>query len=175
MTTQELEEKFDAGAYMGKPGHFIGHLQTNKVRKVVGRASLIQSVDSDRLLDAVNREAVKRNIVQDILIEINIGGEVSKSGIDENSLYSLLDIAASKPGVRVRGLMCIPPICTDEYTARKYFASMRCLFEKTASRHSENKAFDTLCMGMSGDYTYAILEGSTMVRIGRGIFGSRNY
>ena len=172
---QELEEKYDAGAYLGKPGHFIGHLQTNKVRKVVGRAALIQSVDSEHLLDAISNEAIKKGLVQDILIEINIGGEISKSGIDESALYSLLDLSASKPGVRVRGLMCIPPVCTDEYTARKYFASMRRLFEKAAERNSENKAFDTLSMGMSGDYTYAILECSTMVRVGSAIYGPRNY
>ena len=172
---QELEEKFDAGAYLGKPGHFIGHLQTNKVKKVVGRASLIQSVDSDRLLLAIDGEAGKKGLVQDILIEINIGGEASKSGIDEDSLYRLLDLAAPLKNVTVKGLMAIPPVCTDEITARKYFSAMRGLFEKAAGRHIENTCMDILSMGMTGDYIWAVLEGSTMVRIGSGIYGPRDY
>lgn len=172
---QELEEKFDAGAYLGKPGHFIGHLQTNKVKKVVGRASLIQSVDSDRLLLAIDSEAGKKGLVQDILIEINIGGEASKSGIDEDSLYRLLDLAAPLKNVTVKGLMAIPPVCTDEVTARQYFSAMRGLFERAAGRHIENTCMDILSMGMTGDYTWAVLEGSTMVRIGSGIYGPRDY
>ena len=172
---QELEEKFDAGAYLGKPGHFIGHLQTNKVKKVVGRASLIQSVDSDRLLLAIDGETGKKGLVQDILIEINIGGEASKSGIDEDSLYRLLDLAAPLKNITVKGLMAIPPVCTDEVTARGYFAAMRGLFEKAAGRHIENTCMDILSMGMTGDYPWAVLEGSTMVRIGSGIYGPRDY
>ena len=106
---QELVEKTDAGAYNGKPGHFIGHLQTNKVNKVVGRAALIQSVDSTRLLDKIDAAAARLGLVQDILVEINIGEEASKSGVDANSLFPLLEAAAARENTRLRGLMAIPP------------------------------------------------------------------
>lgn len=172
---QELEEKYDAGAYLGKPGHFIGHLQTNKVKKVVGRASLIQSVDSERLLITVNSEAQKKDIIQDILFEINVGGEVSKSGVDASALHALLDTACAQPNIRVKGLMAIPPVCTDEYTARKYFSAMHKLFENAASYSSDAIHMDILSMGMSGDYQWAILEGSTMIRTGSAIYGPRDY
>ena len=107
---QELVEKTDAGAYLGKPGHFIGHLQTNKVNKVVGRAAMIESVDSQRLLDKIETAAARLGIVQDILIEINIGDEESKSGISYKEAEPLILEAAAMPNLRVRGLMCIPPI-----------------------------------------------------------------
>lgn len=106
---QELVEKTDANAYCGKPGHFIGHLQTNKVNKVVGRAALIESVDSEHLLQKVERAAAAANLTQEILIEINIGGEESKSGVSAESLWPLLDMAAAQPHIRLRGLMAIPP------------------------------------------------------------------
>ena len=172
---QELVEKYDVGAYLGKPGHFIGHLQTNKVKAVVGRADLIQSVDSEKLLLAINSEASKKNIIQNILIEINVGGEINKSGISESSLYELLDLAASLKNTSVKGLMTVPPVCTDEASARQYFSEMRNLFERAANRHIENISMEILSMGMTGDYQWAILEGSTMVRIGTGIYGPRDY
>ena len=111
---QELVEKTDANAYNGKPGHFIGHLQTNKVNKVVGRAALIQSVDSTRLLDKIDAAAARLGLVQDILVEINIGEEASKSGVDADSLFPLLEAAAAREHIRLRGLMAIPPADADD-------------------------------------------------------------
>ena len=106
---QELCANYDAGAYCGKPSHFIGHLQTNKIKKVLGRASLIQSVDSEHLLAAIEREAAKAGLVQNILLEVNIGGEESKSGVSPEQLWPLLDAAAAQEHLRVCGLMAIPP------------------------------------------------------------------
>lgn len=171
---QELTEKYDAGAYLTKSSHFIGHLQTNKVKKVVGRAALIQSVDSPRLLAAVSSEAEKRGIIQDILLEVNIGGEDSKSGTTSEELWNLADNAAGTSNVRVRGLMAIPPMSDSEAVMRGYFSDMRQLFEKLRERYPDFPA-DTLSMGMSHDYPWAVLEGSTMVRIGSAIYGPRVY
>lgn len=172
---QELVEKYDAGAYLGKPGHFIGHLQTNKVNKVVGRAALIQSVDSSRLLDKIDLAAQRLNLVQDILVEINIGEELSKSGLQPEQLWSLLEQAAEKSHIRVRGLMAIPPADTDEAATRRYFAAMRELLFAAQNRHYENTDMEILSMGMSGDYAAAIAEGATIVRIGTAIYGQRDY
>lgn len=172
---QELVEKTDAGAYAGKPGHFIGHLQTNKVNKVVGRAALIQSVDSERLLDRIEAAAARLGVVQEVLLEINIGEEASKSGIAAQDLWPLLEAAAAKEHIRLRGLMAIPPADAEEAATRAFFARMRALLEQAAARHYENARMDTLSMGMSGDYAAAIEEGATLVRIGTAIYGARDY
>lgn len=172
---QELVEKYDAGAYLGKPGHFIGHLQTNKVNKVVGRAALIQSVDSSRLLDKIDLAAQRLNLVQDILVEINIGQELSKSGLQPEQLWPLLEQAAEKSHIRVRGLMAIPPADADAAATRRYFAAMQELLFAAQNRHYENTAMEILSMGMSGDYAAAIAEGATIVRIGTAIYGQRDY
>ena len=172
---QELCANYDAGAYCGKPSHFIGHLQTNKIKKVLGRASLIQSVDSEHLLLAIEKEAAKAGIVQDILLEVNIGGEESKSGVSAESLWPLLDAAAAQPHVRLRGLMAIPPAMATPDETRAFFAQMRELLAKAADRHYENAKMDILSMGMSGDYSDAIREGATIVRIGTAIYGARDY
>lgn len=172
---QELVEKTDAAAYNGKPGHFIGHLQTNKVNKVVGRAALIQSVDSTRLLDKIDAAAARLNMVQDILVEINIGEEASKSGVDADGLFPLLEAAAAKEHIRLRGLMAIPPADADETAARRFFAQMRELLAKADAQHYDRAQMDILSMGMSGDFTAAIAEGATLVRIGTAIYGARDY
>ena len=172
---QELCANFDAGAYCGKPSHFIGHLQTNKIKKVLGRASLIQSVDSEHLLQKVERAAAAANLTQEILIEINIGGEESKSGVSAESLWPLLDMAAAQPHIRLRGLMAIPPAAATPDETRTFFAQMRELQTKAADRHYENAKMDILSMGMSGDYPDAIREGATIVRIGTAIYGARDY
>lgn len=172
---QELVEKTDADAYNGKPGHFIGHLQTNKVNKVVGRAALIQSVDSTRLLDKIDAAAARLGVVQDILVEINIGEEASKSGVDADGLFPLLEAAAAKEHIRLRGLMAIPPADADETAARHFFAQMRELLAKADAQHYDRAQMDILSMGMSGDYTAAIAEGATLVRIGTAIYGARDY
>lgn len=172
---QELVEKTDAGAYNGKPGHFIGHLQTNKVNKVVGRAALIQSVDSNRLLDKIEAAAARLGLTQEILIEINIGAEDSKSGVGPDDLWPLLDAAAAKEHIRVRGLMAIPPADADDTQTRRFFARMRELLGAAARRGYGNGQMDILSMGMSGDYAMAIEEGATIVRVGTAIYGARDY
>ena len=172
---QELVEKTDANAYCGKPGHFIGHLQTHKVNKVVGRAALIESVDSEHLLQKVERTAAAANLTQEILIEINIGGEESKSGVSAESLWPLLDMVAAQPHIRLRGLMAIPPAAATPDETRAFFAQMRELLAKAADRHYENAKMNILSMGMSGDYPDAIREGATIVRIGTAIYGARDY
>ena len=172
---QELVEKADAGAYEGKPGHFIGHLQTNKVNKVVGRAALIQSVDSQRLLEKIDAAAARLGLVQDILLEINIGEESSKSGVTQDSLWPLLEEAAAREHLRLRGLMAIPPADADESQTRRFFARMRELLDKAAALGLPNAQMDILSMGMSGDYAAAIAEGATIVRIGTAIYGARDY
>ena len=171
---QELEVNFDAGAYLGKPASFIGHLQTNKVKKVVGRAELIQSVDSIKLADAIDTAAQKCGIIQKILLEVNIGGEMSKSGVSPNELLALFEHVSTKKNLQACGLMTIPPICPED-DARRYFAKMRVLFEKMQAQNGGNIDLQILSMGMSADYCAAILEGSTMVRIGSAIYGPRNY
>lgn len=170
---QELVGHFDSGAYLGKPCHFIGHLQTNKVKNVVGRAAVIQSVDSRRLLDAIQKEAEKQGLVQEILFEINILDEKSKTGIAPEALWPLLEAAAGMDSVRVRGLMAIPPAFDNGPESRRYFAMLRRMMEKARERRYENNQMDTLSMGMTDSFQAAILEGATIVRVGRGIYGQR--
>ena len=172
---QELVEKTDANAYCGKPGHFIGHLQTNKIKKVLGRASLIQSVDSEHLLAAIEKEAAKAGIVQDVLLEVNIGGEESKSGVSPEQLWPLLDAAAAEEHIRVKGLMAIPPVNDDDAQNRRYLAQVYKLFVQAGERGYQNVKMETLSMGMSGDFENAIREGATLVRIGTAIYGERDY
>ena len=161
---QELCANYDAGAYCGKPSHFIGHLQTNKIKKVLGRASLIQSVDSEHLLLAIEKEAAKAGIVQDILLEVNIGGEESKTGAAPELLWPLLE-----------GLMAIPPVNDDDAQNRRYLAQVYQLFVRAGERGYHNVEMQTLSMGMSGDFENAIREGATLVRIGTAIYGARDY
>ena len=172
---QELCANYDAGAYCGKPSHFIGHLQTNKIKKVLGRASLIQSVDSAHLLAAIEKEAAKADLVQDILLEVNIGAEESKSGVSPEGLWALLDEAAAQPHIHVCGLMAIPPVNDNDAKNRTLLAEVYRLFVKAGERGYENVTMQTLSMGMSGDYENAIREGATLVRIGTAIYGARDY
>lgn len=172
---QELCANFDAGAYCGKPSHFIGHLQTNKIKKVLGRAALIQSVDSEHLLLALEAAAAKADVHQDILLEVNIGGEASKSGITPEGLFPLLETAALQPHLHVKGLMAIPPVNDNDTENRRHLAAMRALFEKAAALRDDRIAMNILSMGMSDDFENAILEGSTLVRIGTAIYGARDY
>ena len=173
---QELVEKQSANAYAPKPAHFIGHLQTNKVKQVVG-CDLIQSVDSEHLLSKIAAEAQRRGLVQPILLEVNIGGEESKSGIEPGALWALLEAAAAQPSVQVQGLMTIPPVEEQPGEARRWFAAMRRLFDEAADRWKGDGRvrMETLSMGMSGDFEQAIAEGATLVRVGTAIFGPRAY
>lgn len=169
---QELTQHHAAGAYLGKPCHFIGHLQTNKVRRVVGLVHMIESVDSLKLLSAIAEEALKKGLVQDILFEINIGEEGSKTGAPKELLWPLLEAAAGLPSVRVRGLMAIPPAFDNSPASRRYFARMRGLLEEARAR-CPGLPLDTLSMGMTGSFIAAIQEGATLVRVGTGIYGKR--
>ena len=171
---QELTGHLDDYAYDGARVHFIGHLQTNKVRFVVGRVDLIESVDSLRLLEAVERQAEKLNLVQDILLEVNIGHEESKGGCLPEDLPALARRAAELPHVRLRGLMAIPPAAAEPGDNRRFFAATRQLFVDIRSQIGDNDTdIDCLSMGMSGDYEDAIREGATLVRVGTALFGPR--
>ena len=172
---QELTAKQAENAYEGAPVHFIGHLQTNKVRQVVGHVDLIQSVDSVRLLEAIQKEAQKQNIVQDILLEINIGNEDSKSGFDIRQIHDVLKNMAAFGNIRVKGFMAIPPICQNSGENLKFFQEMYNLTVDITTKKYDNVWVDILSMGMSGDYADAITCGSTMIRVGTAIFGPRDY
>lgn len=172
---QELQQKLPQGAYEGAPIHFIGHLQTNKVKYVVGTVDLIQSVDRLPLLRAINKEAEKKGCIQNILLEINIGGEESKSGFAPDEIMPLLAKMVEFPFVCVHGLMAIPPISANPGDNCRYFAEMRQLFVDISAKKYDNVFMDCLSMGMSDDYVDAIAEGSTMIRVGTAIFGARNY
>ena len=172
---QEMLEKNAQGAYEGAPLHFIGHLQKNKVRQVVGLCELIHSVDSLSLLQEIAKTAEKRGLVQDVLLEINIGNEESKSGFSPEEIGTALEEAAKMTSIRVRGLMAIPPICEKPEENRPFFLKMQKLFVDNCRKKYDNISMDFLSMGMSGDYTEAIRCGANMVRVGTGIFGPRNY
>lgn len=162
---QELCEKLEAGAYTGKPVHFIGHLQTNKVKYVVGRCALIHSVDSLRLGQAISARALAVGCVQDVLAEVNIGREESKSGCLPEALDQLCKTLSALPGIRLRGLMTVPP----RGESRPCFARMQELYARLAPA----LGMDVLSMGMSGDWREALAYGSTVIRVGTGIFGPR--
>ena len=172
---QEMLEKNTQGAYEGTPLHFIGHLQKNKVRQVVGLCELIHSVDSLSLLQEIAKTAEKRGLVQDVLLEINIGNEESKSGFSPEEIGMALEEAAKMTAIRVRGLMAIPPICEKPEENSPFFLKMQKLFVDNCRKKYDNISMDFLSMGMSGDYTEAIRCGANMVRVGTGIFGPRNY
>lgn len=172
---QELLEKQPQGAYEGVPVHFIGHLQTNKVKQVVGRVDCIQSVDRLPLLECIQKEAAKQGIVQDILLEVNVGGEASKSGFTVEEAAAVAARMGGFPAVHLRGLMAIPPISQNPGDNCKFFAQMRNLFVDIKGKKCDNVSMDCLSMGMSDDFTDAIAEGSTMIRVGTAIFGARHY
>ena len=172
---QELTAKLAENAYEGAPVHFIGHLQTNKVKQVVGKVDLIQSVDSERLLRAIDKEAAKQGIIQDILLEVNIGEEASKSGFQAEDILPLLDKCSEFPNVCIKGLMAIPPIGHNSGENLKFFQKMFHLSVDITAKKYDNVKVDCLSMGMSGDYLDAIRSGSTMIRVGTAIFGARDY
>ena len=171
---QEMTAKLAQNAYDGAPLHFIGHLQRNKVRQVVGKAALIQSIGSEALLREVEKEAARQQLVQDILLEVNIGGEEAKSGFAPEELSQAAPEAKKCENVRVRGLMCIPPVAEGEHGSLPYFEKVHALFVDINAKLYDN-TLDILSMGMSGDYEDAVRAGATMVRVGTAIFGARNY
>ena len=172
---QELTAKLADNAYEGAPVHFIGHLQTNKVKQVVGKVDLIQSVDSEHLLAAIHKEAKKQGIVQNILLEVNVGAEESKSGFAPEEVLPLLDKISEYPNIRVKGLMAIPPISEKHGDNVKYFEKMCKISVDIIEKKYDNVKVECMSMGMSGDYIDAIRCGSTMIRVGTAIFGPRDY
>jgi len=171
---QELTEKYGQGAYIGAPLHFIGHLQKNKVKKIVGTADIIQSVDSAPLLKQISDCAVGKDIVQEILIQVNIGNDLAKFGISADEIYKFLEFAEEQRGIKVRGLMTILPINQDSDINRRFFSSIYNLFVDIRGKRYDNVDMHFLSMGMSGDYYDAILAGANVVRVGSAIFGQRN-
>lgn len=171
---QEMTAKLSEGAYDGAPLHFIGHLQRNKVRQVVGKVSLIQSAGSLELLAEIERQAEKQGIVQDVLLEVNIGGEESKSGFSPEMLYPAAEKARRLPHVRVRGLMTIPPVEREPHGNLRYFEKIS-QFYVDINRNLYDNKFTYLSMGMSDDFEDAIAAGATMIRVGSAIFGYRQY
>ena len=172
---QELTQKLSENAYAGAPVHFIGHLQTNKVKQVVGKVDLIQSVDSLRILEAVQKEAARQGICQAVLLEINIGQEQSKTGFEKEEILPILEQMVKYPNVIVRGLMAIPPISQNPGENSKFFQEIFNLSVDITRKKYDNVSMDFLSMGMSDDFTDAIHCGSNMIRIGTAIFGARNY
>jgi pyridoxal phosphate enzyme (YggS family) len=172
---QEMLEKNRLGAYEGAPLHFIGHLQKNKVKQVVGLASLIHGADSRELLEVISRTALNRGLVQDVLLEVNIGEEASKSGFRPEEIPGVLEYVSTLPGLRVLGLMAIPPICAFPEENRPFFCRMEKLFVDNGEKKYDNVSMDFLSMGMSGDYTEAVACGANLVRVGTAIFGARDY
>ena len=171
---QEMTQKLSDGAYEGAPLHFIGHLQRNKVRQVVGKVSLIHSVGSIPLMEEINKEAEKQGIVQDILLEVNIGGEESKSGFAKEELFAAAQHALTLPHIHVKGLMTIPPVEVEPHGNLPYFTEVHRLYVDISSKLYHN-GFVYLSMGMSDDYEDAIAAGATMIRVGSAIFGARHY
>lgn len=172
---QELVTKQKENAYEGAPVHFIGHLQTNKVKQVVGKVDLIQSVDRVALLECIEREAGKQGICQDILLEINIGNEESKSGFTVQEVYALAERMEDYPHCRLKGLMAIPPVADKKGANRKFFEEIRTIAVDITAKKSHNISMDILSMGMTDDFEDAIACGSTMIRVGTAIFGARYY
>ena len=172
---QEMTAKLAEDAYRGAPLHFIGHLQRNKVKQVVGKVALIQSIGSPELLAEVDKQAEKLGVVQNILFEVNIGNEESKSGFTPAEAAALAARMADFPHTALKGLMAIPPVSEFPGENCRYFAEMRNLFVDIRAKKYDNVSMECLSMGMSDDFADAIAEGSTMVRIGTAIFGKRNY
>ena len=155
--------------------HFIGHLQTNKVKDIIGEVELIHSVDSLRLAREISKQAVKINKTMEILLEVNIGNEESKSGFTPEEVLSAAEEISKLPRIIIRGLMAIPPIVTDDEGNDKYFIKMNKLFIDIRAKKIDNSNIDILSMGMSDDYAAAIEHGANLVRIGTALFGRRNY
>ena len=172
---QELLAKYEEYDLENCSLQFIGHLQSNKVRQIVGKVDLIQSVDSFKLAKEISAQSLKRNVHTDLLVEVNIGREENKSGVFEENLEELLCQIAELDGISVQGLMTIPPICDNRQKISHYFNKMHRLFIDISQKKLDNINMHILSMGMSDDYYEAILEGATMVRIGSALFGARNY
>ncbi len=172
---QEYLSKKDSLVLNGVEKHLIGHLQTNKVKKIVTEVDMIQSVDSLKLAKFISDEAVKNGIEANVLLEVNIGEEDNKTGFDKVAFFESLESIAELPSLKVKGLMTIPPICDSSLELERYFSTMNEYFNEIKEKHFNDFDFEVLSMGMSGDYKEAVLHGSNLVRIGSAIFGARIY
>lgn len=172
---QEFLSKKELLRLDGVQAHLIGHLQTNKVKQIVGDVSMIESVDSLRLAKAIADVSKSRGITTDVLIEVNIGGEESKTGLEPSMLPEVLDEISEMNGIFVRGLMTVPPFDEDISKTRNFFSKMHRLFVDIGAKKIDNVSMEILSMGMSADYEAAILEGANLVRVGSALFGARQY
>ena len=171
---QELVDKYDCGKNL--KWHMIGQLQTNKVKYIIDKVALVHSLDRPALAEELDKQAKKHNLVIDALIEVNMGSEISKGGVDKSELLGLLDYVEQKENVRIRGLMAVMPNLEDKERLKDYYREFRLLFEKLRRVASPRHVVDILSCGMTNDYEMAIeYGGSTMVRLGRVLFGERNY
>lgn len=170
---QELLSKYDALIPVHK--HFIGHLQTNKVKDIIDKVEMIESVDSLKLAEEISKQALKKNITMDVLLEINIGGEESKSGFAPEEAEEAVRRVSQLEGLRVKGLMAIPPFESEPEESRKYFQKMYKLFIDIQDKKIDNSNICVLSMGMSDDFDIAVEEGATLVRVGSSLFGKRIY
>lgn len=171
---QEMKEKHET-LQKNLKWHFIGHLQTNKVKYVVGRAALIHSVDSLHLAEAIEKESAKQNLISDILLEVNVAQEASKFGLKPEEVESLIREIAKFPHIHVCGLMTIAPYVENPEENRDIFCKLKKLSVDIATKNIDNIDMSVLSMGMTGDYEVAVEEGATHVRVGTGIFGERDY
>lgn len=171
---QELTAKYEA---LPKDihWHMIGHLQTNKVKYIIDKAELIHSVDSLKLAETIEKEAAKHDLIADILVEVNVAEEESKFGMKMEEVIPFVEKVSAFPHVRVRGLMTIAPFVEDPEENRSFFADLHKLYIDIKKKNHDNDTVSVLSMGMTNDYEVAIEEGATMVRVGTGIFGARNY
>ena len=172
---QELLSKYEEYDLEHADLQFIGHMQSNKVRQIIDKVSLIQSIDSEKLARETARQAANHGRTMDILIEVNIGREENKSGVMPEALDELIGKVSEIDGIFVKGLMAIPPICDSKQEICRYFEQMYKLFIDISSKKSDNTSMDILSMGMSDDYYEAVMCGANMVRIGSALFGARNY
>lgn len=172
---QEFLSKKDELHLDGVEKHLIGHLQTNKVKKILPLVDMIQSVDSLHLAEAISKEAQKCDINANILLEVNIGDEESKTGFDKVEFMESLEAISLLPNITVKGIMTIPPICDNDLLLEKYFSKMNDYYNEIKVKNFSNFDFQILSMGMSGDYKQAVLHGSNLVRVGSAIFGARIY
>lgn len=172
---QEYLGKMDELHLDGVEKHLIGHLQTNKVKQIVGEVDMIESVDSVKLAKEISKVSSNKGIVTDVLVEVNVGREESKSGVYMEQLEQLLAEIAQMDGIKVRGLMTIPPICDSEKEVSEYFSAMYQSFIDIRDKKLDNINMDILSMGMSGDFEAAVANGSNIVRVGSAIFGERKY
>ena len=171
---QEMCEKYELMEKDIK-WHMIGHLQTNKVKYLIGKTALIHSVDSYKLACEIEKQAAKHDCIMDVLIEVNIAEEESKFGLAEDEVIHMVKQIAELPHVRIKGLMTVAPYVVDSEENRPFFRKIKQLSVDIDNQNIDNVSMNILSMGMTGDYMVAIEEGATMVRVGTGIFGERNY